>query len=154
MKYILAIGLMFAVTANAGGYKPESNGANALSNSNSSSVSVSGAVSGSESTSTSVSNASTGSSNSNTSVNIENDSERVPVSTASGSFSNTTAECRYLQSNSVQLLVFGTSNTSMLLDLVCVLKNPLTEEQKLALCLSNSDYRKIRKHLNNECEVK
>lgn len=82
------------------------------------------------------------------------DNKRNPVASASGSFSNTTAECRYLQSNSLQLVVFGTANTSMLRDLVCTLAKPLSDEQKLALCLESSDYRKIRTHLNKPCEVK
>jgi len=85
---------------------------------------------------------------------VYNDSERNPVATASGSFSNTTAECRYLQANSFQFVVFGTQNTSMLRDLVCTLSKPLTDEQKLALCLESSDYRKVRSHLNQPCEIK
>lgn len=88
-------------------------------------------------------------------INVHGDeAKRIPVATASGSFSNTTAECRYLQANSVQFLFFGGSNTSMVRDLVCSLGANLNAEQKLALCLESADYRKIRKQLGNECEIK
>lgn len=104
----------------------------------------------------STSNGGTSTSNSGgNSINVHGDeAKRIPVATASGSFSNTTAECRYLQANSVQFLFFGGSNTTMLRDLTCVLGTNLNAEQKLALCLESADYRKIRVQLNQPCEIK
>jgi hypothetical protein len=83
-------------------------------------------------------------------VNIEQ--KRNPVSTAASSVSNTTADCRYLQSNSTQLFGFGGSNTSMLRDLVCVLGKPLNDEQKIALCIESPEYRKVREQAGNPCK--
>jgi len=137
------------VTSTANGNRQEQS---AISDSVSNSASTS--RSASDSASNSSSNARTGASSSETQVSIENDAARIPVSTASGSFSNTTSPCRYLQANSVQFLFFGGSNTSMNLDLVCALEKPLNEEQKLALCLSNADYRKVRAQLGAPCEIK
>lgn len=89
------------------------------------------------------------------SINVQGDeAKRIPVATASGSFSNTTAECRYLQANSVQFLVFGGSNTSMVVDLPCLLGKELNKEQRLALCLDNKNYRKIRDYIGDSCEIK
>ena len=85
---------------------------------------------------------------------VEVDNERAPVSSAIAGSSNTTADCRYLQQNSLQLVVFGGTNTTMLRDLVCTLGKPLTDEQKLALCIESADYRKIRAHVGDECKVK
>lgn len=88
----------------------------------------------------------------NSSVNVDND--KLPVSSAMSASSNTSAECRYLQANSVQAFFVGATNTTMLRDLVCTLAKPLNDEQKLALCIESADYRKIRKQIGSECELK
>lgn len=97
---------------------------------------------------TPVANAST-TQNSGQNVNIEQ--KRQPVATAAGASSNTTADCRYLQANSVQFIGFGTNNTTMVRDLVCTLGKPLNDEQRAALCIENATYRKIRAGEGDPC---
>lgn len=153
-KLTMAILLTSPMMANATNYGNPLQGSSAVSNS--SSVQVQAQVQNNALDAHSTSNGGNSASNSGgNSISIHGDeAKRIPVATASGSFSNTTAECRYLQANSVQFLFFGGSNTSLVRDLTCTLGANLNAEQKLALCLESADYRKIRKQLGNECEVK
>lgn len=82
-------------------------------------------------------------------VNV--DSDVAASSTVTGS-SNTTAQCRYYDSVSGSILIGGFTKTTMLRDLVCTLGEPLNPEQKIALCLESSDYRKVRNLLKEPCQ--
>lgn len=154
MKYSLILMALLATSANATNYGNPLQGSSAVSNS--SAIATQGQMQNNAVNVHSTSNGGTSTSNSGgNSINVQgDDAKRIPVATASGSFSNTTAECRYLQANSVQFLVFGGSNTSMVRDIVCTLGTNLNAEQKLALCIESAEYRKIRKQLGNECEIK
>lgn len=153
-KLSMAIILTLPIYANATNYGNPLQGSSAVSNS--SSVQVQAQVQNNAlDAHNSVSGGNSASNSGGNSINVRGDeAKRIPVATASGSFSNTTAECRYLQANSVQFLFFGGSNTSLIRDLTCTLGANLNAEQKLALCLESADYRKIRKQLGNECEIK
>ena len=75
------------------------------------------------------------------SVRVDNDV--AASSTVTGS-SNTTAECWRYDSTSGSFIFAGLTKTLMVRDLVCTLGKPLNNEQKIALCLENADYRKLR----------
>jgi len=158
MKYILAIGLMFAVTANAGGYKPESNGANALSSSNSSSVSVSGALSKSNAVQNSTVNASGGAVDASNDVSLSNDIDnntKMPASSAIAPSVATMVDCAISNpsSKAFSVLIFsvsGTTGTTM--NPICfALKTGDVEVAKKLMCKESSDYAKAN---SNFCEVK
>ena len=86
------------------------------------------------------------SSNSNAtsgSASVHVDNDVAASSTVTGS-SNTTANCWRYDSTSGSFIFAGLTKTLMIRDLVCTLDKPLNDEQKLALCLENSDYRKLR----------
>ena len=95
--------------------------------------------------------ASTSSASSANGGNVNVDNDVAASSTVTGS-SNTTAKCWRYDSTSGSFIFAGLTKTLMIRDLVCTLGEPLNPEQKIALCLENSDYRKLRNIMKAPCE--
>lgn len=126
-KLALLLGIVSCFAQAGEGHQPQGSNSFAASEAFAKSLSSSGANSQSSAGSAS--------------VNVNNDV--AASSTVTGS-SNTTANCWRYDSTSGSIIIAGLTKTLMVRDLVCTLDKPLNTEQKIALCLENSDYRKLR----------